>query len=109
MGRVYRARDLMTGVTVALKVLPPEEKSDRALRFGHEARVLEGLTHPAIVRYIARGLTAKGDPYIAMEWLDGEDLAARLERTRLSVRESVVVGRRVAEALGAAHESGVIH
>ena len=78
-------------------------------RFAREAQVLAELNHPAIVRYVAHGETAQGQPYLVMEWLEGEDLSQRLTRLRLSVRESLDVARRVAEALAAAHARGVVH
>lgn len=107
MGTVYRARDRQSGATVALKVLA--RGSGNALsRFAREAELLERLSHPAIVRYIAHGV-ASGRPWIAMEWLDGEELQARVERAPLSADETIVVMRRVADALALAHEHGVVH
>ena len=119
MGRVFRARDVQTGDVVALKVLDRPEGSrlgnagdarDRALeRFAREARLLAQLRHPGIVRFVAFGVTAAGEPYLAMEWLEGETLARRLSRGALSVPEALAVGRRVALALGSAHAAGVVH
>src|SRR5262252_7076146 len=108
MGTVYRARDLTDGATVAVKVLTGHERRE-AERFGLEAAILADLTHPAIVRYVAHGVTDKGDHYIAMEWLEGEDLAARLDRQPPSVAESVALARRAGEALAHAHARGIIH
>src|SRR5262245_56502770 len=108
MSSVYRALDRETGGPVALKVL--ESSGDRdVVRFETEARVLAGLSHPAIVRYIAHGALAKDTPYLVMEWVDGEDLGDRLARAGLGVAESVDLARRVAEALSAAHAIGVVH
>src|SRR5262249_32482923 len=50
-----------------------------------------------------------GEPYLAMEWLDGESLTTRLRRGRLTVTEACDLGIRVADALAAAHAAGVIH
>jgi tetratricopeptide (TPR) repeat protein len=108
MGTVYRARDLTDGAAVAVKILTGREVRE-AERFGLEATILADLTHPAIVRYIAHGVTEKGEHYIAMEWLDGEDLAGRLEREPLTVPETVALGRRAAEALAHAHARGIVH
>lgn len=108
MGTVFRARDREDGRVVALKVLRRGTSGD-SLRFDREARVLADLTHPAIVRYVAHGLTARGDPYLAMEWLEGEDLATYLRRGQLSPYDTVRLGSRVAGALGAAHSQGVVH
>ena len=108
MGTVYRARDLTTGATVAVKVLTGREVRE-AQRFDQEASILAGLVHPAIVRYIAHGVADNGARYIAMEWLDGEDLAARLSRQHPTVTETVAIARRTAEALAHAHRMGVVH
>ena len=108
MGEVYRARDQLDGSAVALKLLgagggkAPE-------RFEREAKVLAELRHARIVRYIASGLTTEGQPYLVMEWLEGEDLTARLKRQRLTLAESVALALHVAEALSLAHARGVVH
>src|SRR4051812_48803245 len=77
MSSVFRALDRQTGETVAIKVLQARDPRD-AERFAREAGVLSSLDHPAIVRYIAHGVSPAGESYLAMEWLEGEDLAARL-------------------------------
>jgi tetratricopeptide (TPR) repeat protein len=107
MGAVYRALDRVTGGPVALKLMSQPGRHDE--RFAQEARVLAKLQHPAIVRYVAHGSTASGQAYLAMQWLDGEDLARRWSRMGLSVGESLAVARRLAEALSVAHARGVIH
>ncbi len=111
MGMLYRARDLEDGAAVALKVLRSTEPSaEEQQRFLREACLLADLRHPGIVRYIAHGLTAAGEPFLAMEWLEGEDLGAYLARVgRPRVAQTVALGARIAEALGAAHARGVIH
>ncbi len=108
MGKVYRARDRLTGRPVAVKVLQTQGIVE-AERFAREAEVLAGLAHPAIVRFVAHGRTPEGEPFLAIEWLEGEDLGARLRRAGLSVAASVALGARVAAGLGAAHRRGVIH
>jgi hypothetical protein len=107
MGTVHRARDRETGEVVALKRLRGEGAS--LDRFRREIRLLAGLDHPGIVRYVDSGETAEGEPYLVMEWLTGETLEARLARAELSIAESVALLRGAAEALGAAHALGVIH
>src|SRR5262245_63833565 len=92
MGTVYRARDVTDGAAVAVKILTGREIRE-AERFDLEAAILADLTHPAIVRYIAHGVAEKGDHYIAMEWLEGEDLSTRLDRQALAMSESVALGR----------------
>ncbi len=108
MGTVYRARDRVTGDVVALKVLR-DARDDHAVRFDREIRVLASLRHPGIVRYVADGHLANGLAWLAMEWLEGESLSKRLARSGLSANESIELARRVAEAIGAAHERGIIH
>jgi serine/threonine protein kinase/tetratricopeptide (TPR) repeat protein len=108
MGTVYRARDLTDGSTVAVKILNGHDVRDRK-RFDQEAAILSELSHPSIVRYVAHGQEETGDHFIAMEWLEGEDLAARLNRQALSVADSVFVIRRAAEALAYAHPRGIVH
>src|SRR5262249_50796944 len=95
MGEVYEAVDQQTGQAVAIKALTGR-RGDDATRFAREARILAELDHPLIVRYIAHGTLTTGEPYLAMEWLDGEDLSARLARGRISAAESVALVARVA-------------
>jgi tetratricopeptide (TPR) repeat protein len=107
MGSVYRARDLQAGGPVALKVMIGNAQAIE--RFQREADVLRGLSHPGIVRYVASGTTEAGGPWMAMEWLEGEDLEKRLARGCLTIPESAALGVRVAAALAAAHARGVVH
>lgn len=108
MGTVYRALDRVSGAPVALKILASAHPKD-AERFGREAEILRALEHPAIVRYVAHGATEDGVPFLAMDWLEGEDLDHRLARAPLSVTDALAAVRRAADALGAAHARGVIH
>jgi eukaryotic-like serine/threonine-protein kinase len=108
MGLVYRAKDLKTGEHVALKVVA-EPQGTQSLRFQQEALVLADIAHPAIVRYLAHGSTARGEQYMAMEWLEGETLEDRVARGPLRISETLQLGRRVAEALAVAHKHGVVH
>ena len=108
MGAVYRALDRQSGALVALKIAFADDDQHRA-RAVVEADALASLDHPAIVRLVASGVGPDGRPYLAMEWLDGEDLAARLKRGRLSPAEAAVLGARVAQGLAAAHARGVVH
>src|SRR5262245_42123142 len=108
MGSVYRAVDRCSGATVALKLLRNAGGSDAA-RFAHEAQVLSRIEHPHVVRYVTHGVAPDGDPYLVMEWLEGENLAERLTREGLSVDESVRLARLVASAIGTAHAQGIVH
>jgi serine/threonine protein kinase len=107
MGTVYRARDTETDQTVALKILSATTGDHQ--RFSLESSILSRLSHVGIVGWVAQGETASGVPYLAMEWLDGITLAERLEQGPLTVREAVLLGARVADALAVAHANGVIH
>jgi tetratricopeptide (TPR) repeat protein len=110
VGIVYRARDEVSGQHVALKViaLPGVDAGEEA-RFRREGRVLAGLSHAGIVRVVAFGQLDDGQPYIAMEWLEGEDIAQRQRRAPLSLESCVRVAGDVAEALAAAHAASIVH
>ncbi len=108
MGAVYRAWDRHSGQLIALKVLHAH-LVENAERFTSEARLLAELDHPGIVGFIAHGQTQRGEPFIAMEWLEGESLSERLRRENLTVGEALRVCQLVADALGVAHERGVVH
>jgi len=108
MGEVYRAHDRETGGPVAVKIV--QVLGDREKRrFEREADLLAQLAHPAIVRYVAHGVAPDGTPFLAMEWLDGHDLADRLARGALTIAQTIHLGHRIADALAAAHAHGVIH
>ncbi len=106
MGIVYKAHDRISGAPVAIKVLREAERDERFLR---EAKILADLNHPRIVKYIAHGQTLAGEAYLAMEWLEGEDLSTRLARSGLDVPESVGLVSRIAEAMAPAHDRGLVH
>ncbi len=80
-----------------------------AARFEREATVLSSVGHPAIVGYVAHGAMPTGERYLVMEWLEGEDLAACLTHRRLTLAETLVLGARIGEALGALHALGIVH
>lgn len=110
MGTVYRAIDRYSGDTVALKLLHGGTgRPHEGERFTREARVLSELRHPGIVTYVAHGQTPDGQRFLAMEWLDGHDLASRLNRGPLSLRDSLQLTIRVADALAVAHQRGIVH
>ena len=108
MGAVYRARERFSGRPVALKILRPGP-AEHEQRFAREALLLAELRHPAIVRYVAHGVTGEGQHFLAMEWLEGEDLEHRLRRGQLSLSDAVALGRRAAAGLAEAHARGVVH
>ena len=110
MGTVYRARDLQTGQWVALKLLNTDQRQEAELeRFARESRLLATLNHPGIVGHVAHGLTADGRPFLAMEWLEGQDLAQRLRRGRLTLAETLTLLEKATTALSVAHQAGMVH
>src|SRR5688500_1828401 len=110
MGEVYRAKDTNLGREVALKTLPDlvTHDADRLARFRREAQVLAALNHPHIGS-IYGVEEADGQRFLVLELVDGETLAARIQRGPLPVDESLAIAREIAEALQAAHEKGIIH
>jgi tetratricopeptide (TPR) repeat protein len=109
MGTVYGARDAHSGRHVALKLMNPSGDDAVSTRFARESHLLSELVHPGIVSYVAHGKVHDGMYFLAMEWLDGEELALRLTRGRLAVQEAILLMRRVADALSFAHERGIVH
>jgi serine/threonine protein kinase len=93
----------------ALKLMRHEASSVELDRFMREARTLSELRHPGIVSYVAHGISSEGVPYLAMEWLEGEDLGQRLRRQPLTLDEVMILLRNVATALAAAHEATIFH
>lgn len=110
-GWVYRANDRANDregdAMVALKMM--RDADGDAARFAREAWALRKLDHPAIVSYVANGETADGGPFLAIEWLDGETLATRLTRGRMSLLDVVALARRVRGALDHVHAAGLVH
>jgi eukaryotic-like serine/threonine-protein kinase len=115
MGVVYKAEDIKLGRRVALKFLPEELSSDAAAmkRFEREARAASALNHPNICTIY--GVEEEGgQPFIAMELLEGHTLAEILaagqsQKQFASVEGLIDVAIQIAEGLNAAHEKGIIH
>jgi eukaryotic-like serine/threonine-protein kinase len=111
MGEVWAARDLLLGRAVAVKVLGGALAGDgrAAERLRREARAAARLEHPSIARMLDLG-EQDGRPYLVMELLDGESLAARIDRAgAMAPPEAARVVVAVADALEAAHRAGVVH
>ncbi|HRI65154.1 MAG TPA: serine/threonine-protein kinase [Polyangium sp.] len=113
MGAVYVAEQISTGRRRALKLMHPSLVSDVKLRerFEQEARVGARIPSDHVVQVIAAGVDeATGSPFIAMELLDGEDLAAALsKRGAFSPSDVQAILQPVCHALGAAHAAGIVH
>ena len=110
MGVVYKAEDVRLGRFVALKFLPDGFADDPQLRdrFQREARAASALNHPNISTIYDIG-EADGRFFMAMEFLNGETLKAKVERGPLSLDEFEGIGLQVVDGLGAAHQQGIIH
>jgi serine/threonine protein kinase/Tol biopolymer transport system component len=110
MGEVYLARDTRLGRQVALKLLPAAAvlHYDRVRRFMQEAQVVSALNHPNIltIHEVAQSGTMH---YIVTEYVEGETLRERLQRSPFRLREVLEVAVQLADALAAAHRTGIIH
>jgi tetratricopeptide (TPR) repeat protein len=109
MGNVWRAHDVQTGETVAIKLLDGEASELAHARFRHEIDTLAQLRAPGIVEYLGHGVADTGQPFVVMEWIDGEDLASRLLRGVLEIDELLALLRATAAALCVAHRRGIVH
>ncbi len=102
MGQVYRARDSRLNRDVALKMLPPEYSTDpvRKQRFEQEARAVAALNHPGIL-----SIYDVGDGWMVTELVEGETL----RKAQLNITQVIDVGAQIADALAAAHDTGITH
>jgi|SRR5450631_439950 len=112
MGAVYEATHLRLAKRVAVKVMARELTSnpEALARFHREAMVTSGLGHPHIVQILDFSTTPSGEPFLVMEFLDGEDLDHRLRRIgRLPASKVVHIVKQVASALAATHAKTIVH
>ncbi|WP_309895185.1 serine/threonine-protein kinase [Archangium sp.] len=109
---VHAGRHATSGVPVAVKVLSPEWclHPEVVARFLNEARTLQELRHPHLVRALASGVLPEGPPFMVLEW-QPEDLHHALAREggRLAVQDCVQVLRQLAEVLALLHSRGLVH
>jgi len=111
MGEVYRATDLTLSQPVALKFLPEAAGADQMAlaRFYNEVRIARQVSHPNVCRVYDVG-QIEGQPYLSMEYIDGENLASLIRRIgRLPHDKAVEMGRKLCAGLAAAHARGVLH
>jgi serine/threonine-protein kinase len=112
MGIVYKAEDPILDRPLAIKTIfipvDEEDRKEYEARFNQEARAAGRLAHPGIVTIYDVG--REGEMvYMAMEMLEGVDLAARAQQRRFSVAETLEIAAQVADALAFAHDRGVVH
>jgi predicted Ser/Thr protein kinase len=107
-GVVHRALDREANQVVALKILHRDSQADSRQQLA-EAKLLTKIAHPAIVRILDHGVLPGDRPFVAMEWLDGEDLHQRQQRSPLALVPALRLIQRVAEGLAAAHAQGIVH
>ena len=107
MADVYRAVDLTNDTAVAVKLVRSAEPG-LAQRLATEAKALEALDHPGLVRFLDAGVH-EGHAYLVMELVEGPTLAARLRRGALSPERTAVLGRTLSGALAYVHERGIVH
>ncbi len=111
MGEVFRADDLVLGQPVALKFLPESAKSNLNLltRFYDEVRIARRISHKNVCRVYDIG-EVEGQPYLSMEYIDGEDLGSLLRRIgRLPSDKATEFARKLCAGVAAAHGEGVLH
>ena len=110
MSIVYRAKHAVLGRTVALKLLSPQLSEDAAFRerFSRESRLAASLDHPNIIP-IYEASEADGVFFIAMRYVEGSDLRARLKDGPLAPQALIGIVDQTANALAAAHAQGLVH
>lgn len=112
MARVYAARDLATGGSVAVKVLSRRyaDCETERRRFFHEARAALSISHPNVVKVLDVGRRIDGRPFIVIERLEGESLGECLRRRKqLPVETALPILRDAALGLAAVHDAGIVH
>jgi len=110
MGEVYLAHDERLSRNVAIKILGggPNADEEAQLRMLREARLIATIDHPNVCTIYEIGEEAE-QPYIVMQYVQGETLGQRMRRGRLSLAEVVDIARQIAAALGEAHRHGIVH
>ncbi|MTI32495.1 TOMM system kinase/cyclase fusion protein [Xanthovirga aplysinae] len=115
-GLVYKAKQLSTGQTVALKTLKfqdsldPQKKNHQIARFERETRLCAEINHPHIVRLLDKGFTKNGEPFAVFEYVSGETLKDLIiQKGSLSANDTKELMGQVLDALACAHTKGIVH
>ncbi len=111
MGAVFLAsHKRLAGKHVAIKILHTDlADADIVARFKREAEIAAKLNHPNIVGVIDYNITPDGTPYLVLDYLEGETLAARIARGPMPLDQVLSIVRQVGSALAAAHRAGIVH
>ncbi len=111
MSGVYLGQHLTTGHRVAIKLLAEAWQGQPSLgqRLLDEHALARTVTHAGVVRILTAARTDDGTPYLVMELLDGENLAALIDRGPLAVGAALAIGAQVADATAAIHDAGLVH
>ena len=109
VGKVFKCNDLQLDKIVAVKVLA-DNNEDLITRFHSEAKLSAKLSNDLIVNVIDFGITRNSEPFLAMEYLDGESLKSRIERLgKIEVFDLLPIAINIASGLAHAHEHGILH
>lgn len=111
-GWVWKAKHRVIGKVCAVKILAPQHgsyDSKSAVRMLREATALSKVEHPGVVEVSDFGYSDEGTPFIAMEFLEGQDLRSALRERRPSTEQALVWGRQLLQAVAAAHNNGIVH
>lgn len=112
MGAIYKAKHLMTGAKIAIKVLHPHlaRQATNVKRFEQEARAASALSHPNLVVVYDYGTTPKNIPFLVMELIEGVNLSQTIrDHGALPIDRLLVIFWQAADALAHAHKRGVVH
>src|SRR5262249_47643696 len=111
MGGVFLAADVRSGERVALKVLDPvfADQEEIVMRLYGECAVSSRTSHPGLVDIRGAARSTDNVPYLVMEYLDGQTLAALAQAAPIGIAAIVDLGAQIAGALAALHAAGVVH
>lgn len=112
MGNVYAGETKLTHRKIAVKILHGElaDQPDMLLRFKMEAEIASSLNHPNIVNVFGSGVTSDGNPYLAMDFVEGESLADLLQsQGPVEITQCIALFLQLARAVEYAHHKGVVH